>query len=190
MGKFTHSGKFILTIGALDLIAQHAKYKARGHAWGCRPPLDIPEFTWIRRAPGAGGGPTMTNQFSLQPDETVTNKQFNSLSEAPPVRGRGLPPREPSLASSSPALQPTAHAHCLWQVWIKASSEMSFLYGNHVLKSGLGRITENTPQCAPSRRRALGSCRRVRMPREALVRVTAEAPSPVLAGTRASCASA
>ena len=22
---------------------------------------------------------------------------------------------------------------------------MSFLYGNHVLKSGLGRITENTP---------------------------------------------
>lgn len=26
---------------------------------------------------------------------------------------------------------------------------MSFLYGNHVLKSGLGRITENTPQCAP-----------------------------------------
>lgn len=60
IGKFTHSGKFILTIGALDLIAQHAKYK----------------------------------------------------------------------------------------VWIKGSSEMSFLYGNHVLKSGLGRITENTPQYA------------------------------------------
>mmetsp|Transcript_58609 Transcript_58609/g.186838 ORF Transcript_58609/g.186838 Transcript_58609/m.186838 type:complete len:130 (+) Transcript_58609:301-690(+) len=31
------------------------------------------------------------------------------------------------------------------KVWVKPSSEMSFLYGNHVLKSGLGRITENTP---------------------------------------------
>lgn len=30
------------------------------------------------------------------------------------------------------------------KVWIKPSSEMSFLYGNHVLKTGLGRITENT----------------------------------------------
>jgi 60S ribosome subunit biogenesis protein NIP7 len=31
------------------------------------------------------------------------------------------------------------------QVWVKPSAEMSFLYGNHILKSGLGRITENTP---------------------------------------------
>lgn len=30
------------------------------------------------------------------------------------------------------------------KVWVKPSSEMSFLYGNHVLKAGLGRITENT----------------------------------------------
>jgi 60S ribosome subunit biogenesis protein NIP7 len=29
LGKFTHSNKFILTIGALDLLSQHAKYKAR-----------------------------------------------------------------------------------------------------------------------------------------------------------------
>ncbi|CBI24745.3 unnamed protein product, partial [Vitis vinifera] len=28
-------------------------------------------------------------------------------------------------------------------VWLKPTSEMSFLYGNHVLKGGLGRITEN-----------------------------------------------
>ena len=28
---------------------------------------------------------------------------------------------------------------------MKPSAEMSLLYGNHVLKSGLGRITENTP---------------------------------------------
>ena len=31
------------------------------------------------------------------------------------------------------------------KVWVKPSAEMSFLYGNHVLKSGLGRITEATP---------------------------------------------
>ena len=29
IGKFTHSNKFILTIGALDILAQHAKYKVR-----------------------------------------------------------------------------------------------------------------------------------------------------------------
>ncbi len=30
IGKFTHSNKFILTIGALDILAQHAKFKVRG----------------------------------------------------------------------------------------------------------------------------------------------------------------
>lgn len=30
------------------------------------------------------------------------------------------------------------------KVWVKPSAEMSFLYGNHLLKAGLGRITENT----------------------------------------------
>lgn len=57
IGKFTHNGKFRLTCGALDVLAQHAKYK----------------------------------------------------------------------------------------VWVKPSAELQYLYGNHVLKSGLGRITENTP---------------------------------------------
>ncbi|XP_053203330.1 60S ribosome subunit biogenesis protein NIP7 homolog isoform X2 [Panonychus citri] len=32
-----------------------------------------------------------------------------------------------------------------YKIWLKPSAEQSFLYGNHVLKSGLGRITENTP---------------------------------------------
>eukprot|EP00588_Corethron_pennatum_P009423 CAMPEP_0194265428 /NCGR_PEP_ID=MMETSP0169-20130528/677_1 /TAXON_ID=218684 /ORGANISM="Corethron pennatum, Strain L29A3" /LENGTH=191 /DNA_ID=CAMNT_0039005893 /DNA_START=46 /DNA_END=621 /DNA_ORIENTATION=- len=32
------------------------------------------------------------------------------------------------------------------KVWVKPSAEMSFLYGNNVTKSGLARITENTPQ--------------------------------------------
>ena len=34
---------------------------------------------------------------------------------------------------------------CASQVWVKPTAEMQFLYGNHVLKSGLGRITEGTP---------------------------------------------
>eukprot|EP00727_Mastigamoeba_balamuthi_P006142 m51a1_g2147 putative 60s ribosome subunit biogenesis protein nip7 homolog (184) ;mRNA; r:8671-9642 len=33
-----------------------------------------------------------------------------------------------------------------YKVWVKPAAEMSFLYGNHVLKAGLGRITESTPK--------------------------------------------
>jgi 60S ribosome subunit biogenesis protein NIP7 len=33
-----------------------------------------------------------------------------------------------------------------FKVWVKASAEQQFLYGNHIMKSGLGRITENTQQ--------------------------------------------
>ena len=35
---------------------------------------------------------------------------------------------------------------CQFKVWVKSSAEQQFLYGNHVMKSGLGRITENTQQ--------------------------------------------
>jgi 60S ribosome subunit biogenesis protein NIP7 len=35
-----------------------------------------------------------------------------------------------------------------YKVWVKPSAEMSFLYGNHVNKQGLARMTENTPQYA------------------------------------------
>lgn len=35
-----------------------------------------------------------------------------------------------------------------YKVWVKSSAEMSFLYGNHVTKSGLARMTEKTPQYA------------------------------------------
>eukprot|EP01129_Flabellula_baltica_P013448 TRINITY_DN6236_c0_g1_i1.p1 TRINITY_DN6236_c0_g1~~TRINITY_DN6236_c0_g1_i1.p1 ORF type:complete len:192 (+),score=33.20 TRINITY_DN6236_c0_g1_i1:34-576(+) len=31
-----------------------------------------------------------------------------------------------------------------FKVWVKPSAELSFLYGNNILKAGLGRITENT----------------------------------------------
>jgi 60S ribosome subunit biogenesis protein NIP7 len=33
-----------------------------------------------------------------------------------------------------------------YKVWVKPSGEMSFMYGNHVLKAHLGRITEDTPE--------------------------------------------
>mmetsp|Transcript_3321 Transcript_3321/g.6235 ORF Transcript_3321/g.6235 Transcript_3321/m.6235 type:complete len:185 (-) Transcript_3321:1441-1995(-) len=36
--------------------------------------------------------------------------------------------------------------HARYKVWVRPSSEMSFLYGNHILKAGLGRMTEHTPQ--------------------------------------------
>jgi len=35
-----------------------------------------------------------------------------------------------------------------YKVWVKPSAEMSFLYGSNILKSGLARITESTPQYA------------------------------------------
>ena len=33
-----------------------------------------------------------------------------------------------------------------FKIWLKPAAEQQFLYGHHVLKSGLGRITENTTQ--------------------------------------------
>lgn len=33
-----------------------------------------------------------------------------------------------------------------YKIWLKPNAEQQFLYGNHVLKSGIARITENTPQ--------------------------------------------
>ena len=38
--------------------------------------------------------------------------------------------------------------HAQYKVWLKPSAEQSFLYGNHILKAGLGRITEDVPQYA------------------------------------------
>jgi 60S ribosome subunit biogenesis protein NIP7 len=40
-----------------------------------------------------------------------------------------------------------AHStHRALQVWIKPNGEMPYLYGNHVVKAHLGRITEDTPE--------------------------------------------
>ncbi|KAK4048357.1 ribosome biosynthesis protein nip7 [Microbotryomycetes sp. NB124-2] len=36
--------------------------------------------------------------------------------------------------------------HAKYKVWIKANGEMPFLYGNHVVKAHLAKITEDTPE--------------------------------------------
>ncbi|CAG8438355.1 10145_t:CDS:2 [Diversispora eburnea] len=36
--------------------------------------------------------------------------------------------------------------YAVYKIWIKPNGEGSFLYGNHVLKAHLGRITDDTPQ--------------------------------------------
>jgi 60S ribosome subunit biogenesis protein NIP7 len=32
------------------------------------------------------------------------------------------------------------------KMWVKPNGEMPFLYGNHVVKAHLGRVTEDTPE--------------------------------------------
>jgi 60S ribosome subunit biogenesis protein NIP7 len=33
-----------------------------------------------------------------------------------------------------------------FKIWVKPNQEQSFMYGNHITRAGLGRITEDTPQ--------------------------------------------
>merc|ERR1712118_271554 len=42
------------------------------------------------------------------------------------------------------ALEIIAH-NAPYKVWLKPAGEMNFLYGNHLTKSGLARLTENIP---------------------------------------------
>ena len=41
-----------------------------------------------------------------------------------------------------------APAFAQYKVWVKPSSEMSFLYGNNIPKSGIGRLTDDIPKYA------------------------------------------
>jgi hypothetical protein len=50
-------------------------------------------------------------------------------------------PTKLSLSPSLPAKQYAKH-----KVWVKPAAEMSFLYGNHVLKAGVGRVTDGVQQ--------------------------------------------
>lgn len=71
-----------------------------------------------------------------------------------------LDPRNKNYATVSrsdiPVLHVSLRGSCIWflcrrhyiqfKVWLKTAAEQTFLYGHHVMKSGLGRITENTEQ--------------------------------------------
>ena len=59
----------------------------------------------------------------------------------PLVARRALQVRELTAARAIDLARFAKH-----KVWVKPGGEQSFLYGNHVLKAGLGRITEDTPQ--------------------------------------------
>ena len=52
---------------------------------------------------------------------------------------------EPAIFCTRLTFTPNCRCTPPRQIWVKPSAEMQFLYGNNVLKSGLGRITENTP---------------------------------------------
>lgn len=38
--------------------------------------------------------------------------------------------------------------HAKYKIWIKPNGELPFLYGNHVVRAHLGRITDDTPEHA------------------------------------------
>lgn len=60
-----------------------------------------------------------------------------------------LPAGRPAAhCSSSLALVLLSSSLAQYKVWVRSSSEMSFLYGNHILKSGIARMTEDVPQYA------------------------------------------
>ncbi|NXK44557.1 NIP7 protein, partial [Chauna torquata] len=80
---------------------------------------------------------TKTQKFRLSVTALDFLAPYAKVGHAPPIL---LVPTIPFSATHPlpPLLQ--------YKVWVKPGSEQSFLYGNHVLKSGLGRITENTAQ--------------------------------------------
>jgi hypothetical protein len=53
-------------------------------------------------------------------------------------------PRPPTELTRSPPL--SSALRTLFQIWIKPNGEMPFLYGNHIVKAHLGKITEDTPE--------------------------------------------
>ena len=39
--------------------------------------------------------------------------------------------------------------YCKHKIWVKSGGEMPYLYGNHVIKAHIARMTENIPQYSP-----------------------------------------
>ena len=79
------------------------------------------------------------------PVETARRRPAGLTAEAVFIRRSILHSLRDTEALLMAVLLPPCLPAALWQVWVKPSAEMQFLYGNHVLKNGLGRITEGTP---------------------------------------------
>lgn len=75
VGKFTHSGKFRLTVGALDVLAQYAKYKARGKGEGPGALALV----------AAARGPGMSQLVGEEPRCSSCGPQCNCSAKPPPA---------------------------------------------------------------------------------------------------------
>lgn len=124
-GKFTKTKQFRLHVTCLDYIAQHAPYK-----------VNTPAATRTAGAPVLSAAllsaqPLGTVELHIRPGRNVaqTRSPANNTQNSNPI---------------TQLRTPKPHPHHTTQVWVKPSAEQSFLYGNHVLKAGLGRITEDT----------------------------------------------
>ena len=92
--------------------------------------------------------PTHTHPHTHPPTHTHTRTHTPHTHTMSGLHGPSPAPSPVSL-SCVPLLRPSSASLSLpmqHKVWLKPSAEQSYLYGNHILKSGLGRITENTPQ--------------------------------------------
>ena len=124
-GKFTKSGKFHLKVTCLEYLAQYAKVSPVRAlpAQACRATLRrAREQRGVRRTNTPMQGHLCAWDWLNVPGRPRSTR------------------RPPALAPNPPAPQ--------HKVWVKPSSEMTFLYGNHIIKAGVQRITEDMPQYA------------------------------------------
>ena len=164
VGKLTHTGKFRLTIGALDLLAQYAKYKV-GQGAPEGGPMPGKGWLWRGGRLPAGGAAWFMHACACSRCARACELQTPPAARLRVCAGsvRSVACAETRTSAPPPPTTTTTHtlahatrthvslactrAHCgaRAQIWLKPSAEMQFLYGNNVLKSGLARITENTP---------------------------------------------
>jgi len=120
LGKFSKKGKFRLHITALNYLAPYAKYKVRARSLA----------------------------FTLITSRVCACFYESSLwsCSAPSKLERKTHFSRRRCCCSAVLLILCLAALGSTQVWVKPNTEQSFLYGNHVAKAGLGRMTENTPK--------------------------------------------
>ncbi len=139
-GKFSRKGKFQLHITSLDLIAPYAKVKTSLRSALCA----------LRSALCA----LRSALCALRSALCALRSALCALRSALCALRSALCALRSALCALRSALCALRSALCAcrcadgvqFKIWVKPSSEQSYLYGNHLLKAGLGRITENTPE--------------------------------------------